>query len=245
VRTAILVLLGAGLAGPPAASPAIAADMDGMAAHMTLTPEQPRRSGDVERAAAIADAVRAAIEPYRDYHKAIAAGFKPGHLEVPQKEYHFSSRANFIAALRGFDVKRPTSLLYERTADGGFRLIGAMYTDRRDASDAELDQRVPLSMARWHEHIDLCLPPEGAGLKGMGGPHPAFGPRGSISTAAACSAAGGRFIAHLYGWMVHVYPYERDLADVYALPRNMADDMAGGPAASDAGGGAMGGMKMP
>jgi hypothetical protein len=243
VRTAIRVLLGAGLAVAPAASPAIAADMDGMAAHMTLTPAEPRRSGDVERAAAIADAVRAAIEPYRDYHKAIADGFKPGHLEVPQKEYHFSNRENFVAALRGFDVKRPTSLLYERAADGAFRLIGAMYTDRRDAPDAELDQRVPLSMARWHQHIDLCLPPEGAGLKGMGGSHPALGPRGSISTAVACSAAGGRFIAHLYGWMVHVYPYERDLAGVYALPRNMADDMAGGTSASGAG--AMGGMKMP
>jgi hypothetical protein len=243
VRTALFVLLGAGLAVAPAAGPAIADDMDGMAAHMTLTPAEPRRSGDVERAAAIADAVRAAIEPYRDYRKAVADGFKPGRLEVPQKEYHFSNRANFIAALRGFDVKRPTSLLYERTADGGFRLIGAMYTDRRDASDAELDGRIPLSLARWHEHIDLCLPPAGMGLKAMGGAHPAFGPRGSISTAAACSAAGGRFVAHLYGWMVHVYPYERDLADVYALPRNMAADMAGGAAGADAG--AMGGMKMP
>jgi hypothetical protein len=243
VRTALFVLLGAGLAIAPLASPAIAADMDGMAAHMTLTPQQPRQPGDVERAAAIADAVRAAIAPYGDYHKAIAAGFKPGHLEIPQKEYHFSSRENFIAALRGFDVKRPTSLLYERTPDGGFRLIGAMYTDRRDASDTELDQRIPLSMARWHEHIDLCLPSQGEGLKGMAGPHPQFGPRGSISTAAACSAAGGRFIPHLFGWMVHVYPYERDLADVYALPRNMAADMAGGaPASSPA---AMGGMKMP
>jgi hypothetical protein len=43
--------------------------------------------------------------------------------------------------------------------------------------------------------------------------------------------------------MVHVYPYEHDLADVYALPRNMADDMAGG--ATTSAGGAMGGMKMP
>jgi hypothetical protein len=243
VRTALFVLLGAGLAVAPAASPAIADDMAGMAAHMTLTPAEPRQQGDVERAAAIADAVRAGIEPFRDYHKAIAAGFKPGHLDIPEKEYHFSSRENFIAALRQFDVKRPTSLLYEHTSDGGFRLIGAMYTDRRDASDAELDQRIPLSMARWHQHIDLCLPPQGTGLRAMGGPHPQFGPRGSISTAAACTAAGGRFIAHLYGWMVHLYPYEHDLADVYALPRNMADDMAGGVPASGAG--AMGGMKMP
>jgi hypothetical protein len=44
--------------------------------------------------------------------------------------------------------------------------------------------------------------------------------------------------------MVHVYPYERDLADVYALPRNMADDMAGGAPASGAMG-RMDGMKMP
>ena len=243
MRTLLLVLLGAGLAVAPTAGPAIADGMDGMAAHMTLTPVEPRQGGDVERAAAIADAVRAAIEPFRDYHKAIAAGFKPGHLDIPQKEYHFSSRENFIAGLSGFDVKRPTSLLYERTADGGFRLIGAMYTDRRDAPDAELDQRIPLSMARWHQHIDLCLPPPGAGLRAMGGPHPQFGPHGSISTAAACSVAGGRFIAHLFGWMVHVYPYEHDLADVYALPRNMADDMAGGTPASGAA--AMSGMKMP
>jgi hypothetical protein len=239
VRTAILALLGAGLAIAPLASPAAADDMGGMAVHMTLTPAEPRRLGDVERAAAIADAVRAAIEPYRDYHKAIAAGFKPGHLDVPQKEYHFSNRDNFIAALREFDVTRPTSLLYEHTPDGGFRLIGAMYTDRRDASDAELDRRIPLSMARWHQHIDLCMPPQGTGLKAMAGPHPLFGPRGTISTAAVCAAAGGRFVAHLYGWMVHVYPYQRDLADVYALPRNMAGE------APSSGTGTMGGMNMP
>jgi hypothetical protein len=243
VRTAIVVLLGAGLAAAPAASPAIAAEMDAMAAHMRLTPAEPRRPGDVARAANIADAVRAAIEPFRDYHTAIAARFKPGHLEIPQKEYHFSNRDNFIAGLRGFDIGHPTSLLYEHTPDGGFRLIGAMYTDRRDAPDEELNQRIPLSMARWHQHIDLCLPPQGAGPRSMGGPHPQFGLHGSITTAAACSQAGGRFIAHLYGWMVHVYPYERDLGDVYALPHNMADDMAGGAPASGAG--TVGGMTMP
>jgi len=113
-----------------------------------------------------------------------------------------------------------------------------MYTDRRDASDAELDQRIPLSMARWHQHLDLCMPPQGTGLKAMAGPHPQFGPRGTISTAAACAAAGGRFVAHLYGWMVHVYPYQRDLADVYALLRNMAGE------APASGTGTMGGMNM-
>jgi hypothetical protein len=35
-----------------------------------------------------------------------------------------------------------------------------------------------------------------------------FGLAGSISTQAACDAAGGRFFPIIFGWMVHVYPFE-------------------------------------
>jgi hypothetical protein len=33
---------------------------------------------------------------------------------------------------------------------------------------------------------------------------------GSIATQEACEKEGGTFIPHVFGWMVHVYPYEKD-----------------------------------
>ena len=64
----------------------------------------------------------------------------------------------------------------------------------------------------------------GGGLEAeMRGPHPRFGPRGSIDSEAGCSAAGGRWRPQLFGWMVHVYPFEKDPAEVWSLQRQMVD----------------------
>ena len=38
--------------------------------------------------------------------------------------------------------------------------------------------------------------------------HGVLGLGGTISTAQACEAAGGRFFPQIFGWMVHVYPFE-------------------------------------
>jgi hypothetical protein len=35
-----------------------------------------------------------------------------------------------------------------------------------------------------------------------------FGTRGAITTKEGCDQAGGRFRPQLFGWMVHVYPFE-------------------------------------
>jgi hypothetical protein len=43
-----------------------------------------------------------------------------------------------------------------------------------------------------------------------------FGLRGSISTQEACDAAGGRFRPVIFGWMVHVYPFEDSLDKMFA-----------------------------
>jgi hypothetical protein len=43
-----------------------------------------------------------------------------------------------------------------------------------------------------------------------------FGLLGSITTPEACEAAGGEFLPHLFGWMVHVYPYETDPKKIWA-----------------------------
>src|ERR1700722_13548001 len=48
--------------------------MEGMTNHMCITPLQPEQPGDTESAKALVDQVRAAIEKYKDYKKAIKDG---------------------------------------------------------------------------------------------------------------------------------------------------------------------------
>ena len=184
--------------------------------HMTMTKRTPMRAGDAARAAAIADTVGRAIEKYRDYHVALDDGFTIFHPEVPQKVYHFSSKSNGVASWFSFDPSRPTSLLYRKMADG-YRLVGAMFTAPKGSTPEQLNERVPLSVAEWHMHTNLCMPPRGqsqAMLPARNTPS-RFGFRGTISTEAACRAAGGRFLPSVFGWMVHVSPWEKNPALVW------------------------------
>jgi hypothetical protein len=185
-------------------------------AHMTMTKLAPMRAGDAARAAAIADTVRGAIEKYRDYHVALDEGFTIFHAEVPQKVYHFTSKPNAIAAFFTFDPSRPTSLLYRKTASG-YALVGAMFTAPKRYTPEELNARVPLSVAAWHMHTNLCLPPRGQepAILPAGKVPPRFGLRGTIATEDACKAAGGRFMPTVFGWMVHVSPWETNPALVW------------------------------
>jgi len=48
-----------------------------------------------------------------------------------------------------------------------------------------------------------------------------FGLRGTIVTQDACDTAGGRFHPSIFGWMVHVYPYEDSLDKVFAMHHHM------------------------
>jgi hypothetical protein len=66
-----------------------------------------------------------------------------------------------VAARSHFDPSKPTSLLYTKTADGGYKLVGAMYTDRVGATEDELNALIPLSIARWHQHVYFCKAPAG------------------------------------------------------------------------------------
>jgi len=52
-------------------------------------------------------------------------------------------------------------------------------------------------------------------------PNARFGMLGSITTKAECDAAGGRFVPRLFGWMVHVYPFENNPADAWSVERQM------------------------
>ena len=183
--------------------------------HMTMTDMRSPRSGDRERAQEVVDAAKKAMERYRDYHVALKDGYKIFLPNIPQPQYHFTNNwYGFEAAFR-FNPEHPTSLLYEKTKDG-YNLIGAMYTAPQEASPDDLDQRIPLSIAQWHQHVNLCLPPRERRAE-VFQPNPKFGLTGSIATREECEQAGGRFLPHIFGWMIHVYPYEKDPAAVWAM----------------------------
>ena len=181
--------------------------------HMRLTKRRPERPGDRERAAAIVAALRPALERYRDYHVALENGYEIFLPNLSRPVYHFTNYFEGFAEAFRFKPDQATSLLYRKTRDG-YTLVGAMYTAPRSSPEEELDVRVPLSIAQWHAHVNICLPPRGTVSTTD---WTKFGPDGSISTPAACAAASGRFLPQLFGWMVHVYPFEKIVEKIWGM----------------------------
>lgn len=196
-----------------------------MGPHMLMSTLRPKQQGDQERAQAIVNQVRPALERYKDYKTALADGYKIFLPNVPQSMYHFTSWANAASEAVRFDAAKPTSLLYEKHGDD-YKLIGAMYTTPVQFTEEQLNQRVPLSVAQWHQHVNLCRPPKGQERE-MLAANPKFGLNGSIANKEACEAAGGTFVPHLFGWMVHVYPWEKTPDEIWSVERQMKD-MSGG-----------------
>jgi hypothetical protein len=181
--------------------------------HMFMTALRPVNAADQKRADQLVATVRQAIEQYKDYRVAEQDGYKPFFPNFPQAIYHFTNWQRSLDSEFTFDPTRPPSLLYKKTADG-WELVGAMFTARKRANLEDLNARVPLSVARWHKHVNLCLPPRGASVKAVNWKE--YGLTGSISTEQACEDADGRWIPEIFGWMVHVYPFQTDPAKVWA-----------------------------
>ena len=188
--------------------------------HMTLTPMRAPTHADSVRAAAVADTLRRAIARYADVRAAEADGFRPFAPNVKrQRVFHYTRYAWAARAMFGFDPAKPTSLLYRRESDGALRLIGAMYTAPQRASLDDLDRRVPLSIARWHLHTNVCIPRLGQRDRWteMRDGQPVFGPLSPIATSEACDAVGGRFLPKIFGWMVHANVLAGDPAAVWGV----------------------------
>lgn len=183
--------------------------------HIQLTPETRAATGDVQRARILAERVRRAIMRFDDVRTAEADGYRRfGPATLP--EVHYVNRRLSRAERSRINPEAPGSLLYA-PRNGGMQLVGAMFTAPHGTSLDELNARVPLSQARWHLHVNICLPRPKFNRsawrqRGADG-QPLFGPRGSIATQDACQAAGGQFNAVLQGWMVHVYPFRENPED--------------------------------
>src|SRR5579872_4174342 len=197
-----------------------------MGPHMKMTALRPSKPGDSERAQQVVEIARKTSAKYVDYRAALADGYQIFHPEIPQKMYHFTNYSYAMEAAFKFNSEHPTSLLYEKHGED-YKLIGVMYTAPKRLSEDQLDERVPLSVAQWHEHVNFCTAPTSmtpAQRKDAYLGHNAqFGLRGSIATQEACDAAGGTFHPVVFNWMVHVYPFEKDPANIWSVDRQHGD----------------------
>jgi len=190
-----------------------------MGPHMKMTALRNPQPGDQEKADHVVEVARKVSERYLDYKVALADGFQIFLPNLPQKQYHFTNYAYAFEAGMHFNPEHPTSVLYEKNGDG-YKFIGLMYTAPKGTAEDELNSRIPLSIAQWHAHVNLCMPP--ADKKGQAiGPNAKFGLGGSIASKDVCDAAGGKFVPQIFGWMVHVYPLEKKPEDVWSVERQM------------------------
>jgi hypothetical protein len=181
--------------------------------HMELSPVRKATKADSTRALAVVKELRAAIAKYKDTSAATADGYEmfAPKLET-QKTYHFTKNGNALTSVFRFNAAKPTSLLYEKDSTGKMKLVGAMYTLPKRASLDRLDDRVPLGIARWHKHVNWCVPGkknEARWLERKNG-RPVFGPESPIATKAECDKVGGQFEESIFGWMVHANVFAGD-----------------------------------
>lgn len=190
--------------------------------HMRMTPTRTATRDDSTRARKLGAEIRTAIARYADTSAAVADGYRMFLPQVKQQRiYHFTNRRNAFAESFRFDPARPTSILYEHRPDGSLRLVGAMYTMPRRASLDRLDARIPLSIGRWHQHVNWCLPRLGemSRWKDQRDGKPLFGPESPIATKSACDAVGGQFHDALFGWMIHANVFAGDdLTTIFGEP---------------------------
>jgi hypothetical protein len=179
--------------------------------HMRWTSLRPANADDRQRGEEIVQSLRNALTKYQDYRVALNDGYAPVHPERKAPHYHFANKQQKMMARKHFDAAAPSALLYTKNGDG-YELEGAMYTAPRGMTEDQLNERVPLSVAQWHAHINVCFPPDGNVLRGS---RRQFGFKGSIDTESACQQAGGRFVPQVGGWMIHVYPFKATPAEIW------------------------------
>jgi hypothetical protein len=179
--------------------------------HMRWTALRPANATDAQRADQIVHTLRDVLAKYKDYKVAMNDGYLPHHPERKHPHYHFPNKQHRSMAKVRFDPAEPTALLYTKT-DNGYELEGAMYTAPRGMTEDQLNERIPLSVAQWHAHVNLCFSTDGSKRRMTGRQ---FGFKGTIATESECQQAGGQFVPQVGGWMIHVYPFKATPAQIW------------------------------
>lgn len=181
--------------------------------HLRMTPVRVASAADSARAAKIVTETRASLAKYKDVRVAEREGYVIFAPNVRQDVYHFTKVSAAFREHFSFDVARPSSLLYRKGDDGEMTLVGAMYSAPRNATMAQLNERVPLGIARWHLHTNMCVPrlAQKERWVEVADGKMVFGPASPIATREACDAVDGRFLPVVFNWMVHVNVFESDV----------------------------------
>jgi hypothetical protein len=152
--------------------------------HMAYTAPRPGSAADTARALDVVHRLRAATARYSTVASAEAAGYESqAHGGMQQRHMLHLSRPGSLAGTAGFDPGTPQSLLYRQDETGQLHLAGAMFVAPKGSTERELDAMVPLSVARWHRHVDVCRGPNGEA-------DPRYH---QYENQAACAKAGGRW----------------------------------------------------
>lgn len=178
--------------------------------HLKFTALRPKTPDCVKRGQELLDTLRKSLEQYKDSKAAEKAGYAGFYTNTNLPMYHFASKWRAFKETMRFDPSQPTALLYKKAA-GGYQLIGVMFYAPARFSEQQLDQRVPLCLARWHRQVNVCLPPSGA----EDSSDPRFGSDGTIATEQQCKEAGGKWYPEVHGWMVEVYPFDKSPAEIW------------------------------
>ena len=173
-----------------------------MGPHMKMTPYQPITTSDITRMKAIVQNAHVCFDKYQNYHLALQDGYQIFAPNIPQDIYHFANVQSFVEAQTTFDLAHPSALLYKKVADG-YQFVGVMYSAPAKVTAEQLNQRIPISIAPWHLHVNFCLP-AGDTEQTLFHANSLFGLTGTITTREQCSKVGGTFYSSMYGWMVHI-----------------------------------------
>lgn len=199
---------------PPESAKSIGSLINGLisdtTSHMRMAPRRAASKADTSRASGVVRTMHDSLAKYADVNVALREGyvrFLPWLEDQPV--YHYNNDRNARSASRAFDAAKPTSLLYKKDAAGKMILVGAMYTAPATLTNDELDARLPLGFAYWHQHVNFCARrPTDEELK-LGRPDSARVAKSlELDTQEACTAAGGMFVPQLFGWMAHVNAFE-------------------------------------
>ena len=194
----------------PQLAPAINGLLSDTTSHMRMAERRVATSADSSRAKSIVVASRAALARYTD----VAVAEQEGYVKFlpwleEQDMYHYNNLQNVFNSISTFDATRPSSLLY-RKENGKMVLLGAMYTALPGSTSDQLDARLPLGVAHWHEHVNFCGPRPQAVRNAKVVDGAAVAKWLTITTHEDCTAAGGQFVPRLFGWMAHVYMFGGD-----------------------------------
>ena len=194
----------------PQLAPAINGLLSDTTSHMRMAERRTATTADSARAGQIVATSRAALSKYAD----VAVAEQEGYVKFmpwldDQDMYHYNNVQNVFASITTFDAAKPSSLLY-RKEHGVMVLLGAMYTALPGSTLDELDARLPLGVAHWHEHVNFCGPKSQAvrDTRQVDGAEVAKWL--AIASREECTAAGGQFVPRLFGWMAHVYMFGGD-----------------------------------